>query len=205
MTAGRGAIAFSERPCIGPRRLGKRAASPVGTSPPDRSRDSNADGRPRLTTDEPEASHGTTIVLAPRRKRRQRLKSRRSARPAVEEVGQRAPGHRKQRRQQVSGTGVAQLGLAGERRRARWLKVPSMPKRTYKPTRNKTKLARRKAHQEAELLGPLRQVEPDSVRVDGSARAGRDQAYASGQARSFILHGARWLPTSGTKIPPDCS
>src|SRR3954449_13502903 len=83
MTAGRGAIAFSERPCIGPRRLGKRAASPVGTSPPDRSRDSNADGRPRLTTDEPEASHGTTIVLAPRRKRRQRLKADgRRARPS---------------------------------------------------------------------------------------------------------------------------
>src|SRR4051794_11534256 len=69
-----------------------------------------------------------------------------------------------------------------------------MPKRTYKPTRNKTKLARRKAHQEAELQDPLRQVEPDSVRVDSrrmsrtswsSPRAGRDKAYAPRPGKVF--------------------
>ena len=63
--------------------------------------------------------------------------------------------------------------------------VQGMAKRTYKPTRNKTKLARRQAYQEAELLGPLRPVEPESVRVDGSPRVGRDQAYATRAGKVF--------------------
>jgi hypothetical protein len=76
--------------------------------------------------------------------------------------------------------------------------VPTMAKRNYKPTRNKTKLAKRQAYEEAELLGPLRPVEPESVRVDGSPRAGRDQAYATRTGKVFH-------PTSGTRTPPDCS
>jgi hypothetical protein len=57
--------------------------------------------------------------------------------------------------------------------------VRGMSKGNFRPTRNKTKLARREAYQQAQALGPLRPVEPDAVRSDGSARAGRDQAYAT--------------------------
>ena len=60
-----------------------------------------------------------------------------------------------------------------------------MAKRTYKPTRNKTKLARRQAYEDAELLGQLRPVEPESVRVDGSPRAGHAEAYATRAGKVF--------------------
>lgn len=59
-----------------------------------------------------------------------------------------------------------------------------MPRRTQEPTR-RTKRARRQAYQEAELLGPLRPVEPDSVRADDSPRAGRGQAYATRTGKVF--------------------
>ena len=75
-----------------------------------------------------------------------------------------------------------------------------MAKRTYKTTRNKTKLATRQAYQDAELLGPLRPVEPESVRVDSSPRVGHDQAYATRAGKVF--HPA-WCPVvaGGTRDP----
>lgn len=65
------------------------------------------------------------------------------------------------------------------------LTVQSMSKRARRPTRNTTKLARRQAYQDAEALGQLRTVEPESVRSDGSPRAGRDQAYVTRAGKVF--------------------